>query len=100
MHPSFRFHAIFEEELLHRHIVFITEIMTSGTLKQYTQKAKRVKRKVRRGLLTEGEEEDAEGGGGGEAGGVWGRDGWDEGEVMGTGGGKAMRRGGGDGREG
>ncbi|EOD30099.1 hypothetical protein EMIHUDRAFT_449765 [Emiliania huxleyi CCMP1516] len=29
-----------------KHLVFITEIMTSGTLKQYIAKAKRVKRKV------------------------------------------------------
>ena len=30
-----------------KQIVFVTEIMTSGTLKQYIHKAKRIKRKVR-----------------------------------------------------
>ena len=45
-HPHIlKFHAIFDQPALHQ-IVFITEIMTSGTLKHYTNKAKRVRRKL------------------------------------------------------
>ena len=45
-HPTIlKFHAIFEQPST-RQIVFITEMMTSGTLKQFTSKAKRVKRKI------------------------------------------------------